>query len=191
MVPFCKIFFVVVFFYQAIFISCKTKSQSVNKNIATHRVEPDSALFHFKHYFNDTLPTPKKYVSDYENLFIPQQEDSLNHLINLFEKQSTNQIAIVSFDTAMVTKQNFDELTLRLANAWGVGDKHKNNGILIGICAGYKKIRIQNGKGIEKILSDSATKNIIDRSFIPYFKEADYFSGTLNGVKAIIQKLNQ
>ena len=191
MIRFCKIIFDALFFCQIIFISCKTKSQSANKNIAPYTVEADSALYHFKHHFNDRLPAPQNYVSDYENLFTPQQEDSLNHLINLFEKQTTNQIALVSFDTTMVTKQNFEELTLRLANAWGIGDKDKQNGILIGICAGYKKIRIQNGKGIEKILSNQATKNIIDSSFIPYFKAANYFSGTLNGVKAIIQKLNQ
>ena len=191
MIRFCKITFAALFFCPVIFISCKTKSQSANKNIAAPAIVSDSVLYHFKHYFNNALPTPKNYVSDYDNLFTPQQEDSLNDLINLFEKQTTNQIAIVSFDTAMVTKQNFEELTLRLGNAWGVGDKNKKNGILIGICAGYKKIRIQNGKGIEKILSDSATKNIIDSNFIPYYKKADYYSGTLNGVKAIIQKLHQ
>ena len=138
---------------QLIFISCKIKSQSTNKNIAAPTNSPDSTLYYLKRYFNDTLPTPKNYVNDYENLFTSPQEDSLNQLINLFEKQTTVQIAIVSFDTAIVTKQNFDVLTLQLANAWGVGDRDKKNGILIGICAGYKKIRIQNGKGIEKILS--------------------------------------
>ncbi len=191
MLRFYKIIFAALFFCQLIFISCKTKSQSSTNAIAVHSHEADSALYHFKHHFNDTLPSPKNYVNDYENLFTPPQEDSLNQLINLFEKLTSNQIAIVSFDSTMVSKQNFDELTLRLANAWGVGDKDKNNGILIGICAGYKKIRIQNGKGIEKILSNSTTQNIIDSSFIPYFKQADYFSGALNGVKTIMQKLTQ
>ena len=186
-----KIIFIALCFGQAIFISCKTKSQTANKNNAAYTDNADSALYLFKHYFNDTLPTAKNYVSDYDNIFTPQQEDSLNQLIHLFENQTSHQIAVVSFDTAMVTKKNFEDLTLQLANAWGIGFKHQNNGILIGICAGYKIIRIQNGRGVEKILSDSATKKIIDSSFIPYFKEANYFSGTLNGVKAIIQKLNQ
>ena len=91
----------------------------------------------------------------------------------------------------MVTKNNFDALTLKLANAWGVGQKDKNNGILIGISAGYKKMRIQNGRGIEKILSDSVTRVIVDSSFIPLFKKDHYFNGTLVGINAIIKKLNE
>ena len=189
MIRFSKIIFVALFFSQAIFISCKTKSQTANKNHTAYTNSADSALAHFKHYFNDTLPTAKNYVSDYDNIFTPQQVDSLNQLIHLFEKQTTHQIAVVSFDTAMVTKKNFEDLTLQLANAWSIGFKYQNNDILIGICTGYKIIRIQNSREVEKILSDFATKKIIDSNFIPYFKKGNYFSGTFNGVKAIIQQL--
>ena len=191
MAIFCKIIFASLLFYQLIFISCKTKSQSLNKNSFSKVDNSDTIFNQFTHCFNDTLPKPKNYVSDYENIFAPQEEDSLNQIINLFEKQTTNQIAVVSFDTLMVTKNNFDALTLKLANAWGVGQKDKNNGILIGISAGYKKMRIQNGRGIEKILSDSVTRVIVDSSFIPLFKKDHYFNGTLVGINAIIKKLNE
>ena len=137
------------------------------------------------------MPKPKSYVNDYTYLFTPEQAESLNILLSDFEKKTTNQIAVVSFDTTMVSKQDFDALTLKLANAWGVGQKDKNNGILIGICAGYKKMRIQNGLGIEKILSDPATKQIVDSDFIPFFKQGEYFIGTLNGINTIIKKLGQ
>jgi uncharacterized protein len=181
--------FVFLFCCQVIFISCQTRSQSSNKKIAAAIDTRDSILDKFKHYFNDTLPQPNNYVSDYGNIFTVEQESWLNHLIDSFEKQSTNEIAIVSFDTVMVTKQDFDALTLKLANAWAIGKEDKNNGVLIGICSGYKKMRIQNGKGIEKILSDAETKLIVDSSFIPRFKEGNYFEGTVNGIKHLIQKL--
>jgi uncharacterized protein len=79
---------------------------------------------------------------------------------------------------------------LYISNTWGVGVKGKDNGILIGISNGYRRMRIQNGYGIEKIISDEETKEIIDKYFIPYFKNGDYYSGTLTGLTRLIALLN-
>jgi len=63
--------------------------------------------------------------------------------------------------------------------------------VTIGICRGYRKMRIQNGDGIEKILTDRETKEIIDTAFIPSFKDGKYFEGTLIGVKTLIATLGK
>jgi uncharacterized protein len=67
--------------------------------------------------------------------------------------------------------------------------KRKNNGIVIGISRGYRKMRIQNGKGIESVLTDEETKKIIDTSFIPHFREGKYYEGTINGLKNLMETL--
>lgn len=79
---------------------------------------------------------------------------------------------------------------LRLANTWGVGKKEKNNGVTICISKGYRRMRICNGYGIEKVLSDAETKAIVDRDFIPSFKAGDYYKGTLMGLEAIMARLD-
>jgi len=191
MIHFCKIIFVALCCGQLTFNSCKTRTQSNNITSANIAWDTGRVLKQFKHYFRDTLPSPKNYVSDYGNIFTLDQGGVLNQLSNSFETKTTNQIAVVTFDTAMVAAKDFDSLVFNLFNAWGVGQKEKNNGILIGICTGYRKIRIQNGRGIEKILSDESTKIIIDSFIIPYFKKGDYYKGTLNGMQSIIQKLNK
>jgi uncharacterized protein len=89
----------------------------------------------------------------------------------------------------MVTRNDFEDFTLRILNTWGVGKKGKNNGVLIGISAGYRMMRIQNGYGIQKILSDDETKQIIDSYFLPSFKEGDMYDGTLKGLMALMEKL--
>jgi uncharacterized protein len=188
---FCKRIVVLLLCCQFFFISCKTGSQSADKTTIASIDSNDAIINKFKHFFKDSFPKPENYLSDYENIFTTVEEDSLNRLIHSYQKQTSNEIAVVSLDTAMVSKQNFDALTLQLARKWGIGQKEKNNGILIGICAGYRKMRIQNGTGIEKVLPDSVTKTIIDSSFIPYFKQADYFTGTVTGINAIIQHLNK
>ncbi len=183
--------------------ACKSKDQktvstpvqvvdTISKSTAPVNIIDTNPVFkQFIHELGDSIPVPQNYVSDYDDLFTPAQEDSLNKLIAAFEKKTTNQVAVVTFKAAMVRKENFDNLTLQLAQTWGVGQEGKDNGILVGICKDCKKIRIQNGKAIEKYLSDSATQIIVNEDFLPPFKEGKYFTGVWKGTKALISKLNE
>jgi len=56
---------------------------------------------------------------------------------------------------------------------------------------GYHKMTIRNGYGIEKILSDSETKEIIDNAFIPSFRKDEYYQGTLNGLNKLMDILRK
>lgn len=78
---------------------------------------------------------------------------------------------------------------MHIAQTWKIGKAEKDNGILIGISKGYRRIRIQNGNGIEKIITDEETKKIIENYFIPEFKKGEYYKGTLNGLREIINVL--
>jgi uncharacterized protein len=136
-----------------------------------------------------SLPKPKGNVNDFVSLFLPEQRKTLATIIGDHEKKTGNQISIITIDSAMLGKCSVEEYTLEIANFWSVGQKEKNNGIVIGIAPGLRKIRIENGYGIQKILSNEATKDIIDNVIIPEFKNADYFEGTRKGLMAIIGKL--
>ena len=138
----------------------------------------------------DSLPHPVGFVNDFEGIFLTTQENYLDSMIRAYEEKTTIQITLITVDSSMISRKDFDNYILQIANAWRVGQKSKNNGITIGISKGYRTMRIQNGYGIEKVLSDSETKNIIDSVFIPLFKKGQYFEGVINGLKAIMSKLN-
>lgn len=146
---------------------------------------------HFKKLFTDSLPAPTSWVNDFENLFSQTEEEQLDSVIDAFEKKTTAQIAVVTIDTSSIEKDKFDELILRIAKKWGVGQKKKDNGVVIGISKGYRRIRICNGYGIEKVFSDEETKQIIDKYFTPKYKESAYFDGTYEGLTALINILQQ
>ena len=137
----------------------------------------------------DTIPRPIGYVNDYEHLFTPQQVDFLDSLIHDYERRTTIEIAVLTVDTSLTLPANFDFFTQQTMAAWTVGKKEKNNGILIGISRSFRKIRIQNAAGIEKVLSNADTKKIIDEAFIPYFKKGNYYEGMLNGLRTLMQRL--
>ena len=129
------------------------------------------------------------WTSDYEHIFTSEQISELDSIIGKFEQETTNEIAIITIDSSWTTKERFDSLVLTIANDWGVGKKGLNNGIVIGISTGLRKIRINNGYGIETKLTDAETKKVIDDIILPEFKNGNYFKGTKNGVLELMLKI--
>jgi uncharacterized protein len=130
---------------------------------------------------------PLGWTSDYEHVFSKAQVTELDSILRNFEKETTNEIVIVTIDSSLTTKEKFDSLILSIGNQWGVGKKDLNNGMVIGLSKGLRKIRINNGSGIEARLSDSHTKAIIDEVMVPEYKQGNYFEGTKKGLLTIMQ----
>ncbi len=137
-----------------------------------------------------TFPKLLGYVNDFEDILTPEQENELAKLIGAHEKKTTNQIAIVTL-TSISPYDNMEQYSLDLANYWGIGQKGKNNGVLIAIGKNLRQIRINNGYGLEARLTDLETKKIIDDKMIPYFKTDNYYEGILKGLEAIIAELEK
>lgn len=143
----------------------------------------------FREVYWNNLPKPKGWINDYERVFSEDEERKLDSVISKFEKETSVEIAVVTIDTIKVAKEKFDDLSLHIAKTWGIGKRVKDNGILIALSKGYKRIRIQNGNGITKIISDEQTKEIIEDDFIPEFKKDNYYKGVLEGINKIIDYL--
>ena len=132
---------------------------------------------------------PKGWVNDFENVFDEDQKKTLTNLISNFEKETSIEICIITIDTTMTNDKNFNDYVLEIGRKWGVGKSEKNNGIVIGFSKAYRKIRISNGYGIEKLISDSETKLVMDKYFIRNFKQNKYYEGTFEGTLAMINLL--
>ena len=137
------------------------------------------------------IPQAKGFINDYVQLFTANEVSSLDSLVRAYEKKTTVEIVIAIVDSTMVKAEDIDDFSLVMLNTWGVGQKEKNNGILIVISPYLRRMRIENGYGIEYFLSDAETKQIIDSFFIPRFKETKYFEGTRDGIIAIINRLKK
>ncbi len=171
------------------YISLFACGQSTNKQTNT---EMDSINIHVtSKKFGDNIPDPTGYINDYENIFTDNQKIILDSLLKAFDKQNTIEIAILTLDSSQTTALEFDDLVLKIAKKWGVGKKNKDNGILIGLSSSLRTMRIQNGFGIEKVLTNEYTQKIINIYCIPQFKKGDYFEGTKQCIYALIDKLKQ
>ncbi len=140
---------------------------------------------------SDRFPEILGWVSDYDNLYTPSEKHSLDSLLTSFEKQTTIEIALVTLrpDMLKADSTSLKKYSLAMANEWRVGKKDTNNGILIAISNTYRNIRINNGYGIEEVITDEETKEIIDNGFLPDFKKGKMYEGTFNGIKCLMSKL--
>ncbi len=140
-------------------------------------------------------PVPVKpigWVSDFDMLFTTEQVQTLDSIIGAHEKETTNQIAIVSYqpDSLQIEQAgSFEKFALKLFNQWGVGTKEKNNGVGILISTNLRKVRIETGPGLVSKLTDEEAQKIIDSIMTPEFKRGDYYTGTLKGLEAIIAEI--
>lgn len=166
-------------------INLNAQNTEANKNDSLK----NKSIELFRKVFWDNLPKPISWTNDYEDLYSDAEQTKLDSVITDFERETTFEIGIVTLDTLKTSKENFENLSLHFAQTWGIGKKDKDNGILIAISKGYRRIRIEHGNGIEKIITDDDTNKIIDNYFIPAFRNEDYFNGTFNGLIAIIKLL--
>lgn len=139
----------------------------------------------------DSIPKPIGLVNDFEHLFSAKEIKELDSIIRKHQQKNSNQICIVTIDSAFTNKLNFDTFTFQLHNTWGVGEKEKNNGVVIAVSKQLRKVRINNGHGIEAILTNEQSKIIIEKIMIPQFKNEHFFEGTRNGLLAVIEHLEK
>lgn len=123
---------------------------------------------------------PSNYVTDETGTLTQEQQNTLNAKLKTFEDTTTNQIFV--YMTASLNGSDLEQLSEEIFHNWKIGQKDKNNGVLIAIFKDDRKFRIQTGYGLEGALPDLLTKRIQDNDMRPLFKQGDYFGGINAGV---------
>ncbi|MFC4142465.1 TPM domain-containing protein [Pedobacter mendelii] len=128
---------------------------------------------------------PTTLVNDYSNVLSATQKQALEQKLVAFDDSSSTQIAIAIVKS--VGDYDINEYAVELGRKWGVGQSGKNNGIMIVVAVGDRKISIQTGYGVEGALPDIYAKRIIDNDIKPNFKAGDYYAGLDAGITSIIK----
>jgi len=139
----------------------------------------------FLGFSQDYPAKPNKLVNDYTGSLSSDQVQRLEQKLVAFDDSTSTQIAIAIVKS--VGDYDINEYALELGRKWGVGQAGKNNGIMILVAIGDRKISIQTGYGLEGVLPDIYAKRIIENEIKPSFKAGDYFQGLDNGTDAIIK----
>ena len=124
-------------------------------------------------------------INDEAHIFSQNERDELLSLVQNFEQNSTTQIAIVTLNS--LENKSIEELSLEIARGYKLGQKKDNNGVLLVVALNEKKVRIEVGYGLEGVLTDAISSQIINSVMIPEFKNGKMSEGVKDGVLAIIK----
>jgi uncharacterized protein len=126
-----------------------------------------------------------KYVTDETNTLTPSQISSLESKLSSFEKETSNQVVVYMIET--LGGESLEETSHEIAEKNRIGQKGKDNGVLLFIVMKDRKLRIEVGYGLEGSLPDALADQIIRKEITPYFKQEKYYEGINAGVDAIIK----
>lgn len=126
-----------------------------------------------------TIPAATGHVNDYAEIIGPEAEAALEADLKAFEPE----IAVLTVKD--MGGLSIDDYSIKVADAWKVGNAEKDDGVILIVSTGDRKVRIEVGYGAEAKINDAKAGRILDESVVPHFKDANWERGILEGVSAI------
>jgi uncharacterized protein len=130
---------------------------------------------------------PRDYVVDLANVLQSDVKARLNATLQELEQKTTAQVLVLT--VLSLDNEDIAGFSLRMAEKWKLGQKGKDNGVLIVVAVQDRKYRIEVGYGLESILPDSLVGTIGREYLVPNFRQGDYSTGTYAATLAVIRTI--
>ncbi|MFY9414631.1 MAG: TPM domain-containing protein, partial [Tepidanaerobacteraceae bacterium] len=134
-------------------------------------------------------PQANVYVFDYADLIESQDEQAMQKIAKAIDDRTKAQVVVVTVND--LSRMEIEEYALNLFRNWGIGDREKNNGVLIlvnkeSLIANQRgRIRIEVGYGLEGAITDGKAGAILDNFALPAFETGDYSRGIKDAFMAV------
>lgn len=126
-------------------------------------------------------------VVDEAGILSPQVEAELTAQLAAHEQATTNQVAVLTLKS--LDGYDIADYGYQLGRHWAIGQKGKNNGVVLIVAPTERKVRIEVGYGLEGTLTDALSRDIIERAIRPPFRQGNYEQGIRVGVGGILLAL--
>ena len=136
------------------------------------------------HCFALDVPQLKGYVNDYANMMSASARSKIEADLKAFERTDSTQVVILTIPS--LEGEAPEDYSIKVAEAWKIGQKGKDNGIIFLVANQERKIRVEVGRGLEGKLTDLMAGRIIDLVVKPRFKRGDFDGGFTAGVHSLI-----
>ncbi len=128
-------------------------------------------------------------VTDLTGTLSATETQALDAKLADWEARTTNQLAVLIVPTTR--PEPIEAYSIRVAEAWKLGQKGKDNGALLLVAKDDKQIRIEVGYGLEGVLTDVTSHRIITETIAPQFGKGQFAAGLQAGVDRIISVVGQ
>src|SRR5438046_7587669 len=133
-------------------------------------------------------PKPPGYFNDYAGVVSKDAASRFNEQLAQFERETSNQVVVAVFPK-MQSEDDVAAYTQRVAQAWGVGQKEKRNGVVLFVFIQDRKMFIQVGYGLEGALPDITAFDITEYHIKPLFRNGNYQGGLATAIDLICKAI--
>jgi uncharacterized protein len=133
-------------------------------------------------------PKPDRYFNDYAGVVSKSAAQRFNEELAQFERETSDQVVVAVFPK-MQSDSDIADYTQRVAQAWGVGQKERRNGVVLFVFVQDRKMFIQVGYGLEGALPDVTAFDITEYKIKPHFRNGDYEAGIAAGIDSIFKAI--
>ena len=139
----------------------------------------------------DLAPVPplKTRVTDLAGMLQPEQQVALEKTLQAHEAKTGNQVAVLLVQNT--APEEIEQYGIRVAEAWKLGRKGVDDGVILIISKDNRKTRLEVGRGAEGIITDAMSKRILQDVIAPFFRKGDFYGGLNAGISAIHALLNK
>ncbi len=130
------------------------------------------------------VPPLTEQVTDQTGTLSPSEKQALEAKLAAWENQRGTQLAVLIVPTTK--PEPIESYSIRVADAWKIGRKGQDNGVLLLVAKDDKKMRIEVGYGLEGVLTDVTARRIIAETIAPRFEQRQFAQGIDAGVDQII-----
>ncbi|HVP59886.1 MAG TPA: TPM domain-containing protein [Myxococcaceae bacterium] len=134
------------------------------------------------------VPKQTDYVTDTAGVLTPAELADLDNRLGDYERQTTNQIFVLV--TPSLEGEPIEDVGYQVIQTWRPGQKGKDNGVVLLIATGERRIRIETGKGVGGELTDLQSNDIIRRRIAPLMRENRVHDAILAGIDGITEALS-
>ena len=132
----------------------------------------------------DIPAKPEARVNDYAQVLDEASKAAIEGKLAAFERESSNQVVVVLVPS--LDGQAIEDLAVRVIETWGLGQKEKNNGVLLLVSMADRRARIEVGYGLEDRLTDALSRRILEDQLFPAFRKGEQAAGILATCDGII-----
>ena len=134
------------------------------------------------------IPALSGRVLDETATLTAEQRRALEEKLQEFEQRKGSQIAVLIVGTTF--PEPIESYSIRVADAWGIGRKAVNDGILVVVAKSDRVMRLEVGYGLEGAIPDAVARRLIDEVFIPGFREGHFYEGLSAGIDRMIKVID-
>src|SRR5262249_11983431 len=141
---------------------------------------------------DDSLPDLTESVNDFAHIIDPESKRTLDDLSRRLQS-ATGDVVVIATTPTVEPYADIQEYAVKLFenHGRGIGDKEKDNGLLIVVAVKERKVRIEVGYGLEEWITDGYAGETIRDYITPEFRNGNYGAGLVAGTSRIVSRIAQ